>query len=1029
MVALRRLGVLALFAAANIWAQTDANKASIVGRVLDPSGAAIKNARVSVINADTGMRRETPTNAAGQYRFGSLDPSVYEVRVDAPGFAPMVAQQLVVSVGGYAEQNFTAALQTLTLIVNLTEPVSGTGDPELSQVLLLDAIRDLPINGRRFQDFATLTPTVQAGPETLGQLSFVGQRGINSNVMVDGADYNEPFSGGIRGGERSTFAFTVPQTGIQEFQAVTAGYSPEYGRSTGGILNAITRSGANAFHGESFYQLRHKELGLQNPLHQQSLETQHQFGAGIGGPIKKDKLFFFATAEQQFAAFPRAVRFSALDSVAGNVTPDIAPAYNYFRSLEQPFKQRNDATAALGRLDYQFGAGSKLTGRYNHSQNRASNAVSLGASLDPQTNSALSHNGTEKDYTDTAVGQLTSVFSASVLNDLRVQYSRENRPRSANSLSPTVEAGIIGSYGTDPSLPGTTDNYRLQFADGLTRVWGNHSFRFGADYSYIRASQTSGSNQFGAFVISSSDVPDILQILSRSGGFAGNRFDDPSMTYRRQVGNLTVDMSSHQLALFALDSWRVKPNLTVNYGLRWSNQINPSPGLDNDFLVNNVRDFNFPLGRVNPGVIRSQMNQWAPHVGLAWNIDGRARTVVRAQTGLYYAQTPLVLYTAPLDNFRLPGGDLTLEIAPEGPNSVYRQFQTAGFDFNQLALDRLPVFSVADVWIKVAGQRNQFANSNVITTSGDSYRDPRAYQASFGLQHQIAEGLVVDYQLIHVNAVHLERNVDYNVPVPFVQPGDLSQRPFFGLRSGTSRPNPNLGAVLVRDSNARSTYTGHSFRAQYRLKKLQLAANYTLGFNYSDDDNERSLTGTTYQNPFDLRREYYRSALDARHQVGGYTLYQAPGGIELAALFHYRSGLPIDATTGADSSELLTGPIGNRPLERPGVPFLRNSFQNRNYKSIDLRFLKAFALREAWKLQFSCEIFNLLNFENVAFLTSQEFVNPAFIYGPGILPDGRPAPVNAGFMRLRNANGVFDPGTAGQLGTPLQVQLGARLIF
>ena len=124
------------------------------------------------------------------------------------------------------------------------------------------AIRDLPINGRRFQDFAELTPTAYAGSETRGQLSFVGQRGINSNVMIDGTDYNEPFIGGIRGGERSIVAFTVPQSAIQEFQTVTAGYSAEYGRSTGGILNAITRSGSNALHGEAFYQLRHKELAL-----------------------------------------------------------------------------------------------------------------------------------------------------------------------------------------------------------------------------------------------------------------------------------------------------------------------------------------------------------------------------------------------------------------------------------------------------------------------------------------------------------------------------------------------------------------------------------------------------------------------------------------------------------------------------------------------------------------------------------------------------------------------------------------------
>src|SRR5262249_43804751 len=229
-----------------------------------------------------------------------------------------------------------------------------------SQIVNLQAIQDLPINGRRFQDFATLTPTVQANDVTRGQLSFAGQRGINSNVMIDGTDYNEPFFGGIRGGERSIFAFTVPQSSVQEFQTVTAGYSAEYGRSTGGVLNAITRSGSNAFHGDAFYQLRHKELGLKNPLNQQSLETQHQCG-GVGGPIVRDRLFFFGAYEQQRANFPHIVRFATLDPVAGSVTPDIAPAYNYFRSLEGPFNQTNNVLATLGRIDYQFANGSRLT--------------------------------------------------------------------------------------------------------------------------------------------------------------------------------------------------------------------------------------------------------------------------------------------------------------------------------------------------------------------------------------------------------------------------------------------------------------------------------------------------------------------------------------------------------------------------------------------------------------------------------------------------------------------------------------------
>lgn len=271
---------------------------------------------------------------------------------------------------------------------------------------------------------------------------------------------------------------------------------------------------------------------------------------------------------------------------------------------------------------------------------------------------------------------------------------------------------------------------------------------------------------------------------------------------------------------------------------------------------------------------------------------------------------------------------------------------------------------------------------------------------------------------------------DYNVPRPIIRPGDQSGRPFFGLRSGTPRPNPNLGSVLVRDSNARSHFVGHTFRAQYRIKKVQLVANYTLSFNKSDDDNERQLGGITYQNPFALSREYHWSSLDSRHQVGAYAIYQAPYGLELRTTLRVRSGLPIDASTGTDSSELLSGNIGNRPLEAPGLPFLRNSFRNRGFKSIDFRILKSFALRETVHLQLSGEIFNLFDFDNVAFLSADTFPNnPAFIYGPGISTEGQEVAPFARFLRSRLASGAYDPQTTAQIGTPLQAQVGIRLRF
>jgi hypothetical protein len=372
-----------------------------------------------------------------------------------------------------------------------------------------------------------------------------------------------------------------------------------------------------------------------------------------------------------------------------------------------------------------------------------------------------------------------------------------------------------------------------------------------------------------------------------------------------------------------------------------------------------------------------------------------------------------------------------LQIATLGADTIYRQFLAGGFDLNQSPLNNLRVFSVPDVWINVAGKPNPFGQANVITTSGNNFRNPRAAQLSFLVQHQITDRLVVDYELTNINASGLERNVDFNTPIPFVQPGDVSLRPFFGLRSGTPRPNPNLGAVLVRDSSARSNYLSHTVRARYRLKSLQLSAHYTLSYNKSDDDNERQVNEISYQNPFDFSRDYSWSNFDARHQASAYGVWQAPLGVELGAQFQYRSGLPFDATTGADTSELLTPNFGNRPLVRPGVYMPRNFYRNSGLNTIDLHIGKNLRLKESGAgVQFYGEIFNVFNTSNVAFKPSILFPdNPAFIYGPGILSNGNPAPVNPGFRQLRTADGGYAPGTTYQQATPLQAQLGVRLNF
>jgi hypothetical protein len=1011
-----------------LWGQ--ANKASLSGLVLDANGKPVSDAVVVAHNDETGTVRETRTNERGYYRFGSIDAGFYDFQVKAPSIEVGV-KNVEAHAGGWVEVNVKIALNESSERVDTETSTVSVTDSLSTHVFPFEVIRDLPIDGRRFQDFATLAPTVQADDASLNELSFLGQRPVYANVMIDGADYNEAFQGGIRGGNRANFAFTVPQSAVQEFQTITNGFSAEYGRSTGGVLNAITRSGSNATHGEAFYQIRDSNLSLANPFGLDALENQQQFGGAAGGAIIKNRLFWFASAEGQLASTPRQVQFAALDSVSNSLTPGIIPAYNYFQSLEGPFTQTNNAFAALVRLDYQLRDSSRLTGHFSVSRNHAENAAADGTSWLPVTSSALSNNGTEQDFVRTGVVQWTSILPHGVLNDLRFTYSGEQMASIANSASPEVQAGIIGSFGTQSTLPIHTDDYRLQFGDSLTIQRGLHSFAFGGDYNLLHANHHDGMNQYGTFVISDPDVSSVLTILSNSGGASGNRFDDPSVVYLRQVGNSQMDAYGQQFSLFAQDEWRAHPRLTVSYGLRWDAQLNPQPSTSNAFLVNNVLNYPFPLGQVNPTGIRNQLNQWAPRASIAWNVTESGKTVVRAGTGFFYGETPLAFYAGAVNNFGAAGGDLSLQIAPTNGMTVYQQFERAGINLNQTPLNQLPILSVPQVWEQIAGEPNQFAQSNVFTTSGANFRNPRSLQMTGSIEHQFSSGLIISYQFNHLNTVHLPRVVDFNVPEPFVEPGDLSLRPFFGLRSGTPRPNPNLGAVDVLDSSARSTYFGHSFSARYRLKRAEFVAQYTLSYNKSDDDLEWPFLSTSYQNPFNLKEEWGWSSLDARQQASGYGIYHAPKGIEVTGIFRARSGLPIDATAGGDPSQLLTTTnVGNRPLEAPGIPFPRNDFRNLGYKSVDLRVLKSFRVRDTSTLQFSAEIFNVFNFANVAFASAYDYPNnPAFIYGPGILPNGQTVSPNPGFLQLRTSAGGYNPATEVQQGTPFEVQLGIRWLY
>lgn len=1023
------LGLLiGLLGVTHAMAQSQASTGQIVGTVLDPQGAAIAGAQATVSNPATGLTRSVQTSEGGQFRFVLLPPGTYDVTIEAAGFQRVVQKNVIVSVGSSVDVNVVMTVGPVSEVVEVQAAIGvETTRQESGAIVNNIAIRDLPINGRRFHDFITLTPTVQVEPQR-NQLSFAGQRGINSNISIDGADYNNPFFGGIRGGERSNNTFTIPLESIGEFQVVATGYAAEFGRSSGGIVNVITKSGTNEFHGSAFYLLRHKELTVEDAFGQLSLGTQHQFGGSVGGPIVRDKMFFFGAVERQDFSTPRLVAFPRLVGIAR--TPENQEAFDFYNSLAVPFTQTNDATSFIVRTDNQFGPNHRLAVRYNFSDNVALNANATGDAISPLTNRALSNNGTEKDRTNTVVGQFTSILSPTIINELRVQYSRELRPRLANTLAPNVNT-TIGSFGTRNFLPTTLTDWRFQAADALTWNAGNHSLKLGFEWNHTFADQIFGFNQTGTFNLSGTDVNAHLRILSRTPGVAtDNRFDDAAVTYVRQIGNLKLEADMEELAFFGQDSWRVRNNLTFYYGLRYEAQLNPEPETNNTAVYDLVRNFSFPRGRIDPARIPDNTDQVMPRLGFAWDPLGQGKTVVRGNFGIYYARTPLLLMAGPLNNFRIPPGDLSIQLplagAPADRRTVYQQLRAIGIDLNTFTLDKLPIISIEDVQRVAAAlglpSPNPFTGANLITWA-PNYRNPRSVQWGFAFEHELFRGFTTGADFNYVNTVNLQRSIDYNLPVPIIRATDQSRRPFFGLRSRVlSRPIPTLGTVLVRESSAHSLYRGFTFRSGLRRSRVQFNAFYTLSWNYSDDDNERSATGQEDTvDAYDLRPEFNFSRLDARHLFSFNTVVSLPWGFEVSSLARMRSARPLNPVTGADTNEDFFG--NDRPMAAPGVLMKRNSFRNRPVRTVDLRVLKGFNLwSETAKVQLSFEFFNLFNMDNI------EFGGTSNVFGLGIDPaTGQLAAIDPRFRRLRLADGSFDTGNVP--GTPFQAQVGVRFLF
>jgi hypothetical protein len=952
------LGLIVVCARADLGAaQAAATSGVIEGIVSDPTGAVLPGATVKLANASTGFTRELTTDSEGRYRGLALPLGTYDVNVELTGFKSSSRTGVALAVGQTLRIDFTMTVGGVTEVISVASgsPTIETTRAEQSTLINEQAVEELPINGRNFIDFVKLAPTVGIvqGPDG-AEISINGQRGIYNNVMIDGADANNPFFGEQRGGQRPKYIISLEA--VKEFQVVSDGASAEFGRSTGGFVNMVTKSGTNQLRGTGFYFGRYGWLLSENSDGTKDEDfSQHQFGGSLGGPIARDRTFFFFSYDQNEEE--RLKSKAAFDDPAINPNGEGRRLLNILETryndpneggIENPMPQTNDALVLLGKIDAAPSPTHRVSARYAYST-----AEQINGTFDVPT-WTVKANGIEKDSSHSVVGQLNSVFGPTFLNEAKVQYAREPRPRPylGPDLPDTAIANFPGGvdrsfrFGRPYFLPvdPATDT-RFQVADSMSLIRGAHLIKAGGELNWTSMTQvfrgfargryifTGGMPQFEAFI----NNPNSPAALSSF------------VLYLQRVplGGRSIDESGRQdipvwePAFFVQDAWSVRPNLTVNAGLRWEGHNSP-PMLTDPRQTPFAQYLNDPRFPTDTGEIPDDYTGWQPRLGITWDPTKDGKTVVRGTAGIFKARTPGLVWANP----RTANGVIFANYT-----GVIVQTPDGNFNFG------VPPFpTLVDT--------SNFPNTNPgVAVVDKDFKNPRSWQWSLSAEREIMPNMAVGAAYNYANTVHLSNFYDPNVD--FTTTVNAEGRRVYAGVGSPNRPFPTLGEVLTTDSGARSLYQALVLTLNKKYADhWQLQANWVISEDRSSDDNERDPFTIRYADYLDLNAEYSLSDRHSRHRMNVFGLWDLPHRVQLSALVQYRSPQP---TTGSDliGQDLNNDNHANDRRFVNGVDVGRNQQEKDNqFFTLDLRVSKIFDFGSGRSLEAMFEVFNLTNSEN-----------------------------------------------------------------
>lgn len=944
-------------------AQSQATTGVIEGVVVDPDGAALPGATVTLRNTATNYEKVLVTDGSGRFRGLLLPLGPYRVEAALSGFADLVREGIDLAVGQTITLRLALQVSSFEqeIVVTGEAPAVETTRTEGATRVDQAAVESLPNNGRNFLDFSKLTPgvTVVQGPDG-DELSINGQKGIHNNVSVDGADFNNPFFGEQRGGQRPPFTFNLDA--VKEVVVVADGAPAEFGRSSGGFVNVVTKSGTNDLHGtaHAFYQndsLASDPAAPGGGKADKGDAEQAQYGFTLGGPLKRDKLFYFLSADVQDADETKQLDPTRIEQ----------RVLDYFTSIgvpgeNGPVTRTDDAAVALAKLDWQAGTGNLATLRYSYTDSEQVNGT---FDVDSWGKSA---NAIEKDDSYAFTGSLYSTLSSSLLNEVRGQFAHENRPRPYNgTIVPATgrplpdtafDFGNTYRFGMPFFIPVEYYDERFQLVENLTWLRGAHTVKGGLEYNDVVSSQTFIGFANGRYIFGSTDGflnfarnPNYVECSDGSSSQVGTcppgaSITGPVLLYLQQagVGGYSVEQAGtqkirqHEPAVFLQDQWQPRSNLTIQYGLRWEAQLQPDNRIPKEELfyfpfigktVTNAQGtFTFP----SDGTIPDDKDMIQPRLGISWDPKGEGTSVVRATAGIFIARVPgLSLASTRSTNgsigqtiFRNSALTPILGPVPAYPNLIPQSEVGAPF---------LPEVFVFD----------------------KDFQNPRTYAYSLSYESEFGGGYTWLLKGNYAKTDHVTTFLNRNDPL-YGCPWSTGLAPG-GANGIACDPGSGLHTVT---SSAKSRYYGITGGITRRLSdNLQLQGYYTYSKDKSDDDNERDPFTYRYAKITERDQEYGYSDRDQRHRFNAWMLWLAPYGLDVNVRYSYRSAQPkpvkADGTDAGVPADRINpdGSVTERNLGR----------KDNEFNGLDLRVSREFTLGD-FSLEPIFEVFNVFDEPN-----------------------------------------------------------------